>query len=415
MVSTAMMNRPFVFCAAGLFVACICARAEPDEDALGKAMGYPRGTAAAMYAERFKVGSFSATDKILPTRFIEHGDKVTPLPAGEPVEIHYRFKNERFTLNDYLDHQRVTGLLILKEDKIAAEHYRYDRRAQDRFLSFSMSKSITSLLAGIALQKGLIASLDDRAEKYVPELRGSGYGEATIRQLLHMSSGMKFVEEYNGHDDCAKLANAELGRSAEKPLQVLASFQERLFPAGEKMGYASSESAVVGYVVARAAGKNLATLASEWLWKPLGAEAEAAWNLSVDGQERAAGSFNACLRDYGRLGLLLACDGEIGGKQIVPKDYLLEATDATLQPTAFRPRKASPYYGYGYLFWIFPMRERTFALLGIYGQAIFVQPSSGIVMVQTAATHEARDRAAGAERDALWRGVLESLGGHTEP
>ena len=127
------------------------------------------------------------------------------------------------------------------------------------------------------------------------------------------------------------------------------------------------------------------------------------------------GSFNATLRDYGRLGLLLARDGKIGDRRIISKQYLLDATDAERQPAAFRPRAATPYYGYGYLFWLFPMRHRTFAMLGIYGQSVFVQPDSGIGMVQTSVNKDPRATQARAERDAFWRGVLESLGGHVEP
>ncbi|HPA17774.1 MAG TPA: serine hydrolase [Verrucomicrobiae bacterium] len=389
--------------------------AEPDEAALGKAMGYPRGTATTMFTELFKVGSFSAADKILPSRVVPRSGPVTPLTNGAPATIGYRYQNARYDLADYLEHQRATGLLILKDGAIIAERYRYGRSERDHFLSFSVAKSITSLLVGIALEKGVLASLDDPAEKYVAELKGSGYGRATVRQLLRMSSGVKFTEEYTGRDDIARLGRAERGGEPGAVLQLLASFTERAYPAGEKLGYASSEPMVLGYVLARAARKNIGELTSEWLWGPLGAEADAAWNISTDGQEGTHGRFNATLRDYGRLGLLLARDGNIGGRQIVSKEYLLDATDPARQPPAFRPRTATPYHGYGYLFWLFPMRHRTFAMLGIYGQSVFVQPDSGIVMVQTSVNQDPRGTQARAERDALWRGVLESLGGHVEP
>jgi CubicO group peptidase (beta-lactamase class C family) len=127
--------------------------------------------------------------------------------------------------------------------------------------------------------------------------------------------------------------------------------------------------------------------------------------------------FNASLRDWGRLGLMLARDGRVGGQQVVPLNYLLDATDATRQPAAFKPRSATPYFGYGYQFWLFPMRERSFALQGVHGQAVFVQPASGIVMVQTAVYQAAsgqQDPQPGQERDAFWRGVLQSLGGSTD-
>lgn len=399
--------------AVGLFAAA--AFAEPDEEALGKAKGYPRGTAAMMYAEPFKVGSFSAADKMLPSRLVARAGPVTPLTNGAPAAISYRYQNTRCDLDDYLEHQRVTGLLILKDGAIVAERYRYGRSERDRFLSFSVAKSVTSLLAGIALEKGVLASLDDPAEKYVAELKESGYGRATIRQLLRMSSGVKFTEEYNGRDDIARLSRAERSREPGAALQLLASFNERAFPAGEKFGYASSEPAVLGYVLARAARRNIAELTREWLWQPLGAEADAAWIISAEGQEGTEGRFNAALRDYGRLGLLLARDGNIGGRQIVPREYLLDATEPARQPPAFRPRAATPYFGYGYLFWLLPMRHRTFAMLGIYGQSVLVQPDSGIVVAQTSVNKDPRATQTRAERDAFWRGVLESLGGYVEP
>ena len=139
--------------------------------------------------------------------------------------------------------------------------------------------------------------------------------------------------------------------------------------------------------------------------------------LSRDGHERSWGYFNASLRDWARLGWMLARDGRVAQRQVVPRNYLLDATDAQRQPPAFQPKRATPYFGYGYQFWLFPMRERTFALQGVHGQALFVQPGSGIVMVQTAVNESAssqQDPQPALERDAFWRGVLKSLGGTVE-
>jgi CubicO group peptidase (beta-lactamase class C family) len=144
----------------------------------------------------------------------------------------------------------------------------------------------------------------------------------------------------------------------------------------------------------------------------MGAEADATWAKAPDGVETAAGSFNAILRDYGRLGMLLANDGAIGDRQILPKDYLLEATDAHRHPDAFAPKRATPYFGYGYQFWTFPGEKRRFALLGVYGQSIFVDPELKLVMVITAATRNAsiRNESLGRERDALWRSIIGKYG-----
>ncbi|MEO7887879.1 MAG: serine hydrolase [Polaromonas sp.] len=404
--------------------------AEPDEALLNKANGYPLGTLATWYTNPYRVGSWSALDKVpgVQTRVVARPAEASPLPrAANPASITYRYKGTGYTLANYLDRQRTTGLLALKNGEIVTEQYRYGRKDDARFLSFSMAKSVTSLLVGKALSLGLIASLDDPAGKYVKELADRPYGATTVRQLLRMSSGLTFSERYDGKDDLTRLSRAAAGvPGAGLPLDVLKSITERHSPPGEKFVYASAETDVLGRVVAAAAGKNLSELTTEWLWKPMGAEHDAFWRVSVDGQEQAHGAFNASLRDWARLGQLLANDGRAidkatgkpGALQVVPLDYLLDATDPTRQPPAFKPRTATPYFGYGYQFWLMPLKARTFAMQGIHGQTVYVQPSTGIVMVLTSVWEQAsgkQDVVPYEERDALWRGVLQSLGGNLTP
>jgi CubicO group peptidase (beta-lactamase class C family) len=393
------------------------AHAEPDELALGQQRGYPTGAAATWYANPYRVGSWSAMDQVggLPVRAVGRGTgPVTPLPqATDRPPIRYRFRNIGYTLDDYLERQRVTGLIILKKGEIVAELYRYGRSEGARFLSFSMAKSVTSMLVGIAAEKGLIASLDDPAGKYAKELAGSAYGATPIRHLLRMSSGLTFTERYDGNDDVARMSRA--AATGQPPVaEVLRTIADRHSPSGQKFVYASAETEVLGRVLAGATGRTVADITSEWLWQPLGAERDAFWVLAHDGQERASGFFNASLRDWARLGLLLANDGRIDARQIVPHEYLLDATDRERQPAAFQPGRATPYFGYGLQFWLLPAHERSFALQGVHGQAMFIQPASGIVMVQTAvneAASGAQDPLPAQERNALWRGVLQSLGG----
>ena len=393
------------------------ARAEPDEERLGKAQNYPLGNAATWYNNPNRVGAWSALDKVpgVRTRTVARAQQASALPqVAQPPAISYRYRNISYTLADYLERQRATGLLVLKNGEIIAEHYRYGRKDDARFLSFSMAKSVTSLLVGQAHARGVIASLDDPAEKYVKALAGSPYGATTVRQLLRMSSGLTFTERYDGNDDIARLALA--GAGAGTPADVLRSITGRHSAAGEKFVYASAETDVLGRVLTAASGKTVAELTSEWLWKPMGAEHDAFWRISSDGQEQSYGAFNASLRDWGRLGRLLANGGRAGAQQVVPQDYLLDATDPARQPEAFKPRKATPYFGYGYQFWLLPMKERSFAMQGIHGQGIYVQPSSGLVMVLTSVWEGAsgrQDAQPYEERDALWRGVLQSLGGST--
>lgn len=409
--------------AAGLLLCALAlaasARAEPDAEALGQALGYPLGTAATFLQPAYRVGSWSALDRVpgVLVRRVPAAPQAQPLPRStEPVEIRYRYRNLPYTLQDYLERQRATGLLVLKDGRIVAEHYRYGRREDARFLSFSMAKSVTSLLVGIALEQGLIASLDDPAAKYARELEGTPYGATALRHLLRMSSGLTFTERYDGTDDVSRMG-AAFAESSRGTLDVLRGVSDRHSPSGTVFRYASAETEVLGRVLAGATGRNLAELTAQWLWAPIGAEHEAFWRIARDGQEGAFAYFNASLRDWGRLGLLLARDGRVGERQVVPREYLLDATDPARQPAAFQPRHATPYLGYGYQFWLLPLAERTFALQGVYGQALFVQPASGIVMVVTSAwalPSGQQDPAPGQERNALWLGVLRSLGGRAD-
>jgi CubicO group peptidase (beta-lactamase class C family) len=391
--------------------------AEPDEDALGKSAGYPLGPRWSAMTNR--VGSWSALDRVpgVLGQFVRHGENVLPLPkALQPPEIKYRFRNQAYTLDDYLERRRVTGLLVLKNGDIVAERYRYGRSEEARFLSFSMAKSVTSMLIGVALEKGLIASLDEPAGQYAKDLAGSAYGATSIRHLLRMSSGITFTERYDGQDDVSKLSYS-FATGSPSTVSVLRSFSARHSPPGEKFVYASAETDVLGRVLTGATGRSMADLTTEWLWKPLGAESDAFWCHGRDRQAGAYFCFNATLRDWGRLGLLMANDGKVGDRQIISADYLREATDIAQQPAAFAPAKATPYFGYGYQFWLHPLKERSFAFQGVHGQAVFVQPATGIVMVQTAVYAQAsgsQDPEPYTERAALWLGVLQSLGGRTE-
>jgi hypothetical protein len=351
------------------------------------------------------------------TQSVSRGDKVNALPkATQPPEIKYRYRNLGYTLDDYLERRRITGLLVLKDGEIVAERYRYSRTQDAKFLSFSMAKSVTSMLVGVALEKGLITSLNDLAGRYAKDLAGSAYGETPTRDLLRMSSGITFTERYDGRDDVSKLSYS-FATGNPPVISVLRSFSERHKPSGEKFVYASAETEVLGRVLTGATGRSMAELTTEWLWKPMGAESDAFWCHGRDRQAGAYFCFNATLRDWGRLGMLMANDGKVNGQQIISADYLRQATDIAAQPAAFAPYKATPYFGYGYQFWLHPLKERSFAFQGVHGQSVFVQPATGIVMVQTAVYAQAsgaQDPEPYAERTAFWMGVLQSLGGRTD-
>ncbi len=385
--------------------------AAPDEAKLGKSAGYPIGTRANwFFEERVRVGSFSNLDKLFAHNRLAKA--VSPLPlrkAASEVTFRYRFENRTLSVEEFLERQRVTGLLIVKDGEILLERYQYDRMPTHRFLSHSMAKSLVCLAIGLALAEGKIATLDDKVSKYVPKLTGHPYGETSIRNILRMASGVRFEEVYDGKDDLSRFVSL---RNSKGALAALQAFTVRQAQEGTRFHYASSETVVLALVVHAVTGKTLSEYLTERLWQPMGAEADATWIRDINGLELALGNFNAVLRDYGRLGVLLANDGAVGEKQILPKNFLLEATDWHKQPAAFAPGRATPYFGYGYQFWLFPGAKRRFALLGVYGQSIFVDPELKLVMAITAVAKSASvgKEPLGRERDALWRGLVANYG-----
>ena len=392
------------------------ASAAPDEIALGKShvYPYPLGTRDTFEQEQHLVSSYSGgREKLFPHHIIKKGPVPDPLsPAGSPRVFWYTLDGFRYSSDDYLARQRVMGLLVAKDGQIVLERYQYDRNEANRFQSQSMAKSVTSLLVGIAISEGRIKSVDDLAREYVPELAGHPYGETSLRHLLQMSSGVKFSEDYTGKDDVSILYRGSAGNLGPGGVSSVMPFKDhkRIQQPGKKFYYASAETQVVGLVLRRATGKSLADYLAEKIWQPMGAESDASWIVDQSGQEAAYCCLGATLRDYARVGMLLANDGFANGKQIVPKEWVREATQPTPGYPHLRPGVATPYFGYGYQFWVFPGGHRRFACLGVRGQGIFVDPELKLVFVQTAVWKEFRDIPASRERDALWRGIVATYG-----
>ena len=395
------------------------AQAAPDEQKLGRDAGYPVGTAARksfLDNESMRVGSFTHHGEIPglyngKANVLKRADRPMPLPSAVP-ETDYRWgigQLQGLGVNDYLARQRIMGLMVIKDGVIQLERYQYARTATHRFTSQSMAKSLTALAVGIALNEGKIKSLDDRADSYALKLKGTLLGETTIRNLLRMASGIRNIQTYDGSGDSGRFDTA-LSREGVEAAAAVLEVRER--EQGARFSYSSAQSATLGAVLRAATGMSLSDYLTPRLWQPIGAEQSALWRADKTGLEVTYGNFNAILRDYARLGVVLANGGvrpdDPSGKQIVPREFLLDATDWKRVPEQFRPGKAAPHMGYGYQFWILPGAQRRFAMLGVYGQSVFIDPALKLVVVQTGvnATADAGDTSLAAERLAFWRGVL---------
>ena len=386
----------------------------PDAEAYGASKGYPIPAGSPTPAQETMVGLYSHFDQVTPMRTVPRPATPSALKrAVEEIIPVYQYDGRQKAIGDYLDTHPVTGLLIARGDTILFEHYRYARTDQDRFLSNSMAKTITSLLVGLAISEGTIRSIDDTAATYVPELAGTEYGATPLRALLRMSSGVAFHETYQPGDDIFKFHGAVLRSNPVGGIAAIRQFNTREAAPGTRFAYASIETEVLGLVVSRAVRMPLADYLKTRIWQKLGAESDAAWAIDPTGQEVAYCCFIATLRDWARLGLMLANDGAWNGEQIVPRQWLLDATllDATAVPRdSYLRNTIAQSWGYGYQVWILPGERRMCVLLGISGQDLFVDPESKLIMVQTAVRKLPVGDPKSPEVMALWYAVVAQYG-----
>ncbi|MCC6468367.1 MAG: serine hydrolase [Alphaproteobacteria bacterium] len=386
----------------------------PDAEDYGAKEGYRLGGPGTFRNPKYLVGRLSHNEDIARTRRIARGERVWEFKrAAPPVEIEYQFRGQKRSLAGYLAHHPTTGLLVLKDDTILFEHYQYARSDRDRFLSQSMAKTVTSMLIGLAVEEGRIKSIDDPVATYVPALQGREYGSTPIRALLHMASGVEFSEDYGGSDDISTLSRGlmNVARGAQAP--VVGQFNKRIAPPDTRFSYASVETEILGLVLAAVLDRPIADYLSDKIWRPVGMESDASWGLDAGGQEMTYCCINAVLRDYARLGRLLAHDGAWDGTPVIPRQWILDATTAPADKPFLAPRPDR--YGYGYQVWLVSSlrgepERRMFALLGIHGQTVFVDPQSKLVMAQTSVRKKPSNDPVAAETSALWRALVARFG-----
>jgi CubicO group peptidase (beta-lactamase class C family) len=305
---------------------------------------------------------------------------------SEPAFRH-QYAGETLTLDGYLARNPTTGFLVARGDTILVERYQYSRHDRHRLASWSMAKTVTSMLIGIAIDEGRIRSIDDVAAAYVPALAGTEYGRTPLRHLLQMASGIR--------------QGGAGGVDTVKP------FNQRVRSSGTMFSYSSAETQVLGLVLRGAVGRPVAAYLQEKIWEPIGAEADATWLVDRAGQEATWCCLNAVLRDYARLGLLLAHGGQWRGRQIIPAAWIADATRAGNSRVRVGIEPTNPEFaGYGYQVWILPGERRMFFLSGLLGQLMFVDPGTRLVMVHTAVRARPADLSA---EIALWRGIVHEL------
>ncbi|MCB1979165.1 MAG: beta-lactamase family protein [Burkholderiaceae bacterium] len=317
-----------------------------------------------------------------------------PLPQGEPLKL-------PIDLDAYMASQRSAAVVILQDGKIRVERYGLDFDKDGRWTSFSVAKSFTSTLVGAALRDGFIKSMDDKVSDYIPDMKGSAYDDVSVRQLLTMTSGVRWNEDYGDpQSDVAQFNNHQ----PEAGVDALVSYMRKLpreAPAGTRWHYSTGETNLVGILVQQATKKPLADYLYEKVWNPAGMEQQATWLLSKTGNEISGCCIQAATRDFAHFGQFILDGAQVNGQSIVPGGWLAEAT-----------RKQAPIgqegRGYGYQWWTYD--SGAFAARGIFGQGIFIDPQRKLVIASNAnwsagASHRATSEA----REAFYRAVQQAV------
>ena len=345
----------------------------------------PIGTVREIYdgtlTPEMAITTFRNIDRLFPTRTIAAGISPRTLPAAAkrlgPIQI--VSGDSTFSLDQYLDLDRVAAVLVLKDGAIALERYRYGNTEQTRWMSMSVAKSVTSTLIGAALKDGKIRSLDDSVTRYVPTLAGSAYDGVTVRDVVLMASGAQWSERYTDPaSDRRRLLEAQISQVPSSAMAVMKNLP-RSAPPGTKNNYSTGETQVAAEILRGAIGGPLAPYLSERIWMRAGMEADANWWLdSPDGVEIGGSGISATLRDYGRFGQFILEDGVVAGDSILPSGWVREATT----PKVLR---GGAKVNYGYLWWTAlsePAKSRgAFHAEGIHGQFIYIDPAARVVIV----------------------------------
>ena len=368
-----------------------------DKETRGLLATVPTNRDLLFWTEPQRDAAFRALDRLpllAKSHVVPAGGTPSPLPTGAPLKL-------TSDLDAYLAGQRSAALLVVHDGKLRLERYGLGFDGAGRWTSFSVAKSFTSTLVGAALKDGFIKSLDDKVSLYIPELQGSAYDEVSVRQLLTMTSGVKWNEDYDDpNSDVAKFNN----HKPEAGMEVLVSYMRKLpreVPAGTRWLYSTGETNLVGTLVQRATQKPLATYLAEKVWGPVGMEQQATWLLSKTGQEIGGCCLQASPRDYARMGQFILNGAMVNGKSIVPDDWLAQAT--TKQTDIGAPGR-----GYGFQWWTFD--DGSFTARGIFGQGIFIDPKRKLVIVSNANWGGgARDKVAAEARSAFYREVQKAI------
>ena len=338
--------------------------------------------------------SLDAVAVLAEANVIEAGGTAFPMPRGEPISI-------PMNVEIYMREQRTAGLVIIQDGKLRLEQYGLGFDGTGQWTSFSVAKSFTSTLVGAAIKDGFIKSIEDKVSDYIPNLKGSAYDDVSIKQLLTMTSGVRWNEDYEDKNSDVALFN---DHKAEPGVDATVSYMRTLSreaPAGDKWAYKTGETNLIGVLVSSATGKTLSAYLSEKIWAPFGMEQNGSWLLGSTGHEISGCCIQASTRDFARFGQFMLEGAQIDGKPVLPEKWIASAT--TRQADIGHPGR-----GYGYQWWTDD--DGSFAAQGIFGQGIFIDPKRKLVIASNSNWPKATDYdTVGAQREAFYKSVQAAV------
>ena len=334
---------------------------------------------------------FRRMSEIVPHTVVKASDTPRPLVAGASLDL---------DVDAFIAAERVAGLMVIQDGEVRLERYGLGMTPDDAWVSFSMTKSLTSTLVGAAIRDGHLGGLDDQVVVYLPEMKGSAYDGVTIRQLLTMTSGVAWNEDYaDPNSDVARMLVVAPDPGVDATLSYMRRLPRAAEP-GTRWLYNTGETNLVGVLLARAVGKPLSQYLSETIWRPAGMARDGQWLLDAGGREVGGCCVSATLRDWGRVGLLLLDQGRIDGRAITPDDWFGMATRKQADIGALGR-------GYGFQWWT--TDAGTFDARGIFGQMIHVDPERRMAVVILSAWPTATGRERSAAREAFLERVRQAV------
>lgn len=331
------------------------------------------------------VENFRHMDNIIGKRIVRKAVQATTFVKDpQPLPAAFSYNGKKIDLQKFLKEQYTTGMIVIKDNKVAFEKYWLGNDEKSIVISWSVAKSMVSALIGIAVDEGFIRDILDPVSDYVPILKGTGYDNVPIKHVLQMSSGIHFDENYGDfNSDINRLGRLlALNTSID---EFVASLKNNREP-GTFNQYVSMDTQVLSMVLRQVTRKTVSEYMEEKLWKKIGTESDGYWLIDNRGVEIVFGCFNAVLRDYARFGLLYLNDGKCNGKKVIPSEWV----KASVTPDAphLQPGDNPFSYwvlGYGYQWWIPQNPEGDFLAVGVAGQYIYVHPAHRLVIAKTSA------------------------------